>query len=148
MKRFSLLILYLLASLLAACTASQAAADVPSAGLANYQVIDLQGEPIAQVEDVLIAADSGQISYALVILERGPFRYGRVASSDRLIPRMAVPWDYFSLDLASEQLQLQVDRSVLYAAPLLIDKPNDLETGWDADIRSYWQSYPVSSPQE
>jgi sporulation protein YlmC with PRC-barrel domain len=147
-KRFSLLMLYLLTSLLAACSASQATADVPSAELADYRVIDLQGDTIAQVEDVLIAADSGQISYALVILERGPFRYGRVASSDRAIPRTAVPWDYFLLDLVSGQLELQADRSVLYAAPLLLDKPDELAAGWDADIRAYWQAYPVSSRSE
>lgn len=148
MKRFSLLVLYLFVSLLTACNASNATADVPSTGLANYQVVDLQGNTIAQVEDVLIAADSGQVSYVLVILQRDPFSYGKAAFIDVSMARTAVPWDYFSLDSASEQLQFQIDGSVLYAAPLLKDKPNHLETGWNADIQAYWQAYSVPIKQE
>lgn len=147
-KRISWLILCLFALLLTACNASKAATDVPITRLAHYQVVDLQGDRVAEVEDVLIAADSGQISYAFVILERDPFSYGKAAFIDASIPRTAIPWGYISIDSVAEQLRLQVDRATLYAAPLLRDKPDHLETGWDVDIQSYWQAYPVPNQKE
>jgi hypothetical protein len=110
-------------------------------------VVDLKGETIARVEDVLIAADSGQISYALVMLRRDPFSYGKAAFVDAEVPRTAVPWEYLSLDSAASQLLLKVDGAILYAAPLLRVKPNHLKAGWDADIRAYWQAYPVPREQ-
>lgn len=148
MKRPLIRILALLLLLLTACAPSSATAEIPATGLASYQVVDADGKAIAQVEDVLIAADSGQISYALVILRRDPFSYGKAAFMDAAIPRTAVPWDYLTLDSASEQLQLNVDRAVLYAAPLLKDKPDRLVSNWDAAIRAYWQASAISNKQE
>lgn len=148
MKRTSWLVLSLLTSLLIACNAAKAATTAPITRLAHYQVVDLQGNTIAQVEDVLIDADSGQISYAFVILERGPFSYGKAAFIDASISRTAMPWGYFSLDSGAEQLRLQVDRAILYAAPRLMNEPEHLETGWDAAIQTYWQVYPVPITQE
>lgn len=146
-KRFALLILTLFASLLAACNA-KTPADIPLTRLANYQVVDLQGTAVARVEDVLIAAGSGQISYAIVSLESSPFHYSKAALVEAAAPHTAVPWAYFSLDTASAQLQLQVEKSVLYAAPRLTDKPDELDGGWDAGVLAYWQSYPLPSAQE
>lgn len=148
MKRFSLLLLCLCAALLTACNDYGAKSEIPISRLARYQVVDLQGDTIAQVEDVLIAADSGQISYALIILERNPFQYGKAAFTDASVPRTAVPWSYFNIDTATAQLQFQKDSSVLYDAPLLRDKPDDLEAGWDADTRAYWQSYLLPGNQQ
>lgn len=148
MEKFSLLVLYLFASILVSCTTSYAMAEVPSTRLANYQVVDLNGDSIAQVEDVLIAADNGQISYAIVILQEDPFSYDKAAFINASVSRTAVPWDYFVLDSSSKQLHLKVDKSILYGAPLLMDKPNHLERNWDADIRAYWQAYPIPSNHE
>jgi sporulation protein YlmC with PRC-barrel domain len=131
-----------------ACNTSNAATAVPITKLAHYQVVDLQGDLVAQVEDVLIAPDSGQISYVIVILERGPFHYSKAAFVEATVPRTAVPWTYFTLDAASAQLQLQVEKSVLYAAPRLTDKPDDLESDWDAPFLAYWQSHLPPNTQE
>lgn len=149
MTRIFLPVLGIFILLQIACTTPAAAVDVVSSiQLAGYQVMDLKGDTIAQLEDILIAPDSGRISYALVILERGPFNYGKAALVDASIPRTAVPWECFQIDSESMQLQFQADRSVLYASPLLEEKPNHLEAGWDADIRAYWQAYPLPTSQE
>jgi sporulation protein YlmC with PRC-barrel domain len=133
---------------LVACASSSVTAVIPSDGLADYRVVDPDGQTIAELEDVLISADDGQISYALVILQRGPFSYGKAAFIGAAVPRTAVPWDYFTLDSASEELQLNVDDTALYAAPRLREKPDQLETDWDADIRAYWQAFSTSRNQE
>lgn len=147
-KRPPIFILALLLFLLTTCALPLATAEIPAAGLASYQVVDPDGKAIAQVEDVLIAADSGQISYALVVLRRDPFSYGKAAFTDAAVPRTAVPWEYLSLDSASGQLQLSVDSAVLYAAPLLKDKPDQLASDWDVAIQAYWQTSAISSAQE
>lgn len=127
-----------------ACAASEAAVDIPLTHLTSYEVVDVKGNPVAQVEDILIA-DNGQISYALVTLERRPFDYGKAAFSQASVPRTAVPWEYFLIDTSSAQLQLQVERAVLYAAPLLLGEPSHLETSWDATIRAYWKDFQMGN---
>lgn len=146
-KRYALLALCLFV-LTVSCSPPDTAAEVASDRLANFQVTDLQGNVIAQIEDLLIDADSGQISYAILTLERGPFSYGKAAFVDASTPDVAVPWDYFSLDSASEQLQLQVDKNILFAAPQLAGRADHFETGWDIEIRAYWQSYPIPDKAE
>ena len=138
-KRFLFVLLISFVALsLAACAGSDVTEDVPIASLTDYQVVDLSGATVAEVEEVLLATDSGQINYAVLDLQRGPFRYGKAAFIDASVPRTAVPWDWFTIDAASKQLQLQSDRATLYAAPLLIEKPTHLEAGWDTNIQAYW----------
>lgn len=143
-KKCVLMVLGLMVLLLTACGLSHAAADVPSTDLTRYQVVNSKGDAVARVEDILVAADSGQISYVVVVLPRDPFSYGKAAFIDAAVPRTAVPWDFFSIDSASKHLQLKVDSSFLYAAPLLREKPDRLETNWDAAIHAYWQAYSIS----
>lgn len=124
---------------LAACTGSEVDGEVLMTSLTGYQVVDLKGDAIAQVEDVLLAADSGQISYAVLGLKPSPFHYSKAAFTTVPKPYTAVPWNWFTIDSASRQLQLQANRATLYAAPLLAEEPTDLSTGWDRDIQSYWR---------
>ena len=70
---------------LAACAGSDVTEDVPIASLTDYQVVDLSGATVAEVEEVKLATDSGQINYAVLdFTGRGPFRYGKAAFIDAL----------------------------------------------------------------
>lgn len=146
MRQFArLLIMCLLAWFLTACnTTSDSTAEITAATLADFQVVDLEGDTVAEVEEVLLDAESGRISYAVVILERGAFRYSKAAFVASSTPRTAVPWAYFTVDTAAEQLLLQVDKSVLYAAPRLVDEPDHLRSDWDLPVRAYWQDQMIT----
>ncbi|MFZ0548828.1 MAG: PRC-barrel domain-containing protein, partial [Candidatus Promineifilaceae bacterium] len=108
------------------------------------RIVDPTGEMVGQVEDVLVDSDSGRITYVLVLLQRGPFRYGKAAFVEASVPRTAVPWEYFKMDPNAEQLLLLVDRSTLYAAPQLISNPDNLENNWEAPFQAYWQDHQLS----
>lgn len=137
-KRTGLPALCLILFLLAACK-STSTAEITPTSLAGFQVIDPQGKAAGEVETALIDAD-GQISYIIVTLKAGAFHYTKAAFVPGSLSRTAVPWRFFTIDPASEQLQLQVDSAVVSAAPHLIDDPDQLESNWDEPFRAYWQT--------
>lgn len=138
-------VLWLAAALLAACKPAVQADDLSSAALANRQVISLDNKMVATVEDVLLAVDSGSISYITLTLPQDPFSYGTAAFLDASADRTAVPWQLISIDPETGKLHLQAAASVLYEAPGLKANASQLSADWDSEIAAYWQSYAIAS---
>jgi sporulation protein YlmC with PRC-barrel domain len=148
MKKSALLLICLLAYFLAACNSSESTAEITAAALTGYRVVDSEGELVAEVAEVLIDAESGRITYAIVTLEGGAFQYSKAAFVTTATSRAAVPWAYFLINESAKQLRLHVGKSILFAAPRLDEEPRQLESNWDAPVRAFWQTYAVPGSEE
>lgn len=146
MKKMSLIaVLWLAAALLSACGAPSQADDLSSTALTHRQVISLDHKLVATVEDVLLAVDTGSISYLTLTLPQDPFSYGTASFLDASADRTAVPWQLIKIDPETGKLHLQAAASVLYEAPGLKTDTSRLSAGWDTEIAAYWQSYAIAS---
>jgi sporulation protein YlmC with PRC-barrel domain len=143
MKRLTWLSLLCLC-LLVACSDSSTSAEVASTDLADYLVVDNQGEVIGRVKNTLVNRDSGQMSYAIVELISVPTPFGGLApegyAGDGKATRLAIPWRFLSFDAQARQLSLEVADSVLYDAPRLAQEIDELEAGWDEPVKAYWEA--------
>lgn len=99
------------------------------------KVINLQGENLGKVEEVMLDATPGRVAYA--VLSFGGF----LGMGDKLF---AVPWNALNFSPAQEAFVLNVDKEVLKNAPGF-DKdnwPNMSDASWRSDIYSYYGTKP------
>ena len=72
--------------------------------LMGTKVVNLRGEDIGKLEEIMLDLDSGRVSYA--VLSFGGF----MGMGDKLF---AIPWQGFTVDTEEEQLILNIDKEIL-----------------------------------
>ncbi len=102
------------------------------------KVINQQNEDLGKIEDIVIDAAAGRITYA--VLSFGGF----LGMGDKYF---AIPWDALKFNLAARHALLNVDKKILESAPGF-DKdswPNMGDPTWGSQIyehygyKPYWE---------
>lgn len=99
------------------------------------KVINLQGEDLGKVEEVMLDSAPGRVAYA--VLSFGGF----LGMGDRLF---AVPWEALNYSPSQNAFVINVDKNVLKNAPGF-DKnnwPNMTDTRWRSEIYNYYGARP------
>lgn len=136
-----LLALSLAVLLLAACQNAETTAEISASSLTGYQIVGLNGDKLGEVQEILLDSEDGRIEYVIVTLEGDGFHYSKAAFVPGAAPMTAVPWNYFTLDQAAEQLRLRVGNSLIYDAPRLANDSDLLKNDWDEPVQSYWRTF-------
>jgi sporulation protein YlmC with PRC-barrel domain len=106
--------------------------------LFGYEVWNIEGQDLGQVESVVLDSKSGAVEYVVMQPETG------VEPADGLVP---LPWEVVAPvvenDLEVVALQLTVDESVLADAPVFeAARISDIQNpDWDAGLQQYWVSH-------
>jgi len=108
--------------------------QVLSAGsIASDKVVNLEGETLGNIEDIMIDIRDGRVAYA--VLAFGGF----MGLGDKLF---AIPWSALKVDEDNKCLVLNVDKQKLKQAPGF-DKdnwPDMADPTWSNSIRDYYGS--------
>jgi hypothetical protein len=99
--------------------------------LIGDKVINLQGEDLGKIEEIMIEMESGKVDYA--VLSFG----GIMGMGDKLF---AIPWHLLRLDPENRQFILNVDKERLKTAPGF-DKnnwPRMADPEWSREINSFY----------
>lgn len=103
--------------------------------LIGDKVRNPQGEELGSLKEIMLDLSTGHVAYAVVSFG------GFLGLGDKLF---AIPWRMLTVDTQSEELVLDVDKSVLENAPGF-DKdnwPNFADRTWAAEIYSYYNYEP------
>ena len=101
--------------------------------LENTKIVNLDGEDLGNLEEIMLHVDSGDVAYAVVSFG------GFLGMGDK---HFAVPWDALTVDADEHHIALDVDRERLENAPGF-DKdawPTMAETGWMTDLHRHYGS--------
>ncbi len=101
--------------------------------LKNTKIVNLDGEDLGKLEEIMLHVDGGDIAYAVVSFG------GFLGMGDKLF---AVPWDVLTVDTDEHRIVLDADRERLENAPGF-DKdawPSTAETGWMNDLHRHYGS--------
>jgi sporulation protein YlmC with PRC-barrel domain len=99
--------------------------------LKGDKVVNLQGEDLGKIEDLMIDLERGRIAYA--VLSFGGF----LGMGDKLF---AIPWQALTVDTEGKQLVLNIDKELLKRAPGF-DKnnwPDMTDPAWGAELYTYY----------
>jgi sporulation protein YlmC with PRC-barrel domain len=103
--------------------------------LKNTKVVNLDGDDLGTLEEIMLHVDSGDVAYAVVSFG------GFLGMGDKLF---AVPWAALTVDTEEHRIVLDVDPEKLEKAPGF-DKgawPTAADTGWMNDLyRHYGATY-------
>jgi sporulation protein YlmC with PRC-barrel domain len=104
------------------------------------KVVNLKGETIGKIENLVVDIDTGRIIYA--VLESGGF----LGIGDKLVP---VPWRSFAALPSEGIFFLNQSKEQMEKAPAFERKnvPNMGDTRWGADVFKYFGA-PAGYPQE
>ena len=103
--------------------------------LKNTKIVNLDGEDLGKLDEIMLHVDTGEIAYAVVSFG------GFLGMGDK---RFAVPWEALSVDTDEHRIVLDVDRERLENAPGFDNDawPTTAETGWMTDLyRHYGATY-------
>jgi len=106
-----------------------------ASSLTGDRVVNLAGEDIGKINDIMIDTPTGRIAYA--VLSFGGF----LGMGDKLF---AIPWSRLALDEDRKVFVLDVDRDLLERAPGF-DKgnwPDMADRAWGQEIYSYYEATP------
>lgn len=109
------------------------------------QLQDGAGQPLGQVEEVILLPESGRLQFVAIRLDESLQNGGSLA----LVPLRALNVIHPGEDrsgggAASEfALVLLVEQAILENAPSLDTLPNTAEEGWNGESFQYWQEYVV-----
>lgn len=111
-----------------------------SSSLEGNKVVNLEGEDLGKIADIMIDVPKGRVAYA--VLSFGGF----LGMGDKLF---AVPWNVLTLDVEDKCFVLGVDKEVLENAPGF-DKnnwPTMADQSWATKVHThygtspYWDDY-------
>jgi sporulation protein YlmC with PRC-barrel domain len=99
--------------------------------LKGDKVVNLQGEDLGKIEELMIDLNRGRVGYA--VLSFGGF----LGMGDKLF---AIPWEALAVDITEKRFVLNVDKELLKRAPGF-DKnnwPNMTDPAWGAELYGYY----------
>jgi sporulation protein YlmC with PRC-barrel domain len=116
-------------------------ASIEASDLLDRDVINLQGQGLGEIEDVLIDLDSGQVPYA--ILGSGGF----LGLGEELLP---VPLSELSLDPFRQVMILNITEEALENAPRFESEnwPDMTQPDWLNDYQAFWAEQLLDSQDE
>ena len=98
----------------------------------NFQVLDGNGTPLGDVEEVLVTPETGRLEFVAVRLDTSLQPDGKLV----LVPMRAL-----NLSQSEDQqlhLVLLVDTEILKNAPAISDIPDNIDESWSSDAFDYW----------
>jgi len=113
---------------------------VPASEIIGETVVNLQGENVGKIQELVIDAGKNRVVYA--VLSFGGF----MGMRNKLF---AIPWEAFEFSETEKKLILNVDRQKLEAAPGFEkgDKwPDFKDTLWGESIYNYYNYAPPWKP--
>lgn len=119
-------------------TPSGRAPVLSASSIAGTQVLDAKRDHLGSIDDLMLDADTGGVSYAVLCIG------GFLGMGDRLF---AIPWKALTVDPADHSFVLDVDHVTLEQAPDYnqIDWPTPADSTWmHALYRHYGFAYPSS----
>jgi len=99
--------------------------------LKGDKVVNLQGEDLGKIEDLMIDLERGRVAYA--VLSFGGF----LGMGDKLF---AIPWEALAVDTSDKRFVLNVDKELLKRAPGF-DKdrwPDMTDPAWGTELYGYY----------
>lgn len=103
--------------------------------LKNTKIVNLDGEDLGKLEEIMLHVDSGEVAYAVVSFG------GFLGMGDK---HFAVPWQALTVDTDEHRIVLDVDRERLENAPGFVKDawPSTADTAWMTDVyRHYGATY-------
>lgn len=103
--------------------------------LNGTKIVNLDGEDLGKLEEIMLHVDSGEVAYAVVSFG------GFLGMGEK---HFAVPWEALTVDTDEHRLVLDVDRERLENAPGFEKDqwPSTAEPGWMSDVyRHYGATY-------
>jgi sporulation protein YlmC with PRC-barrel domain len=103
--------------------------------LIDAKVINLIGEELGKIENLMIELGSGCIAYAVLSCQ------GFLGPDERLFP---IPWRVLAVDTAEKQFILDVDREFLLQAPSFTRSnwPDMADRVWGTTVFAYYGCEP------
>ena len=99
--------------------------------LKGDKVVNLQGEDLGKIEELMIDLTRGRVAYA--VLSFGGF----LGMGDKMF---AIPWEALAVDTTEKRFVLNLDKELLKRAPGF-DKnnwPNMTDPAWGAELYAYY----------
>ena len=99
--------------------------------LTGDKVVNLQGENVGRIEELMIDLDAGRLAYAVLSFRRS------LGLGEKLFP---VPWIALELNAEENAFILKLDQEILKKAPCFEEEewPNMADPRWGAEIYSYY----------
>jgi len=112
-----------------------------ASALIGYDVMNMNGEDLGEIEDMLIGLDSGQIKYAVLT-------YGGVLDIGNKL--FAIPLSAFSFDPQQNAFVLNVAEEMLENAPGFNEDnwPDTASPEWDVAERDFWQGQMTTDTED
>lgn len=101
--------------------------------LKGTTIVNLDGEDLGHLEEIMLHADSGDVAYAVVSFG------GFLGMGDK---HFALPWEALNVDTREHRIVLDIDRKRLENAPGFHEYawPSTPETGWMNDLHRHYGS--------
>ncbi|PRC92448.1 PRC-barrel domain-containing protein [Solimicrobium silvestre] len=99
--------------------------------LIGNKVNNVQGEPLADIMDIMLNMENGNISYAILV------KKSVILIDEKLF---AVPWNWLKLDTVNHQFILNVDKAQFDNTPGFDPKhwPDTAVQSWIDDIQRHF----------
>jgi sporulation protein YlmC with PRC-barrel domain len=105
--------------------------------LAGYTVISRDGAEIGPVDGIVFSTETGRATYVVVFI-KDIYNFGKGAVNGPQDHYLLIPWSHLKLDAADQQLQVNVDSSIVKDAPDFDQPPDTSIAGWDKAVSMYW----------
>ena len=104
-----------------------------TSSLKNTKIVNLDGEDLGNLEDIMLNVNDGDVAYAVVSFG------GFLGMGDK---HFAVPWDALTVDSVEHRIVLDVDRERLENAPGFDkdDWPTTADDTWMNDMHQHYGS--------
>jgi sporulation protein YlmC with PRC-barrel domain len=112
-----------------------------ASALIGYDVMNMNGEDLGEIEDMLIGLDSGHIRYAVLT-------YGGVLDIGNKL--FAIPLNAFNFDPQQDAFVLNVNEEMLENAPGFNEDnwPDTASPEWDIAERDFWQGQMTTDTED
>jgi sporulation protein YlmC with PRC-barrel domain len=103
--------------------------------LIGNQVINLQGDTLGEIEDIMLDVPNGRIAYAVMVAG------GFLGMGEKMF---ALPWSTLTLDTTRKCFVLDADKQRIQNAPGF-DKdhwPSQADRQWQDEVHTYYQARP------
>jgi sporulation protein YlmC with PRC-barrel domain len=112
-----------------------------ASALIGYDVMNMNGEDLGEIKDMLIGLDSGQIKYAVLT-------YGGVLDIGNKL--FAIPLNAFNFDPQQNAFVLNVNEEMLENAPGFNEDnwPDTASLEWDMAERDFWQGQMTTDTED
>lgn len=119
------------------CQADEAVGTaVSSQDLIGTTVINEEGQPLGEMNQLILDQDNPEIAYGVIQLAEVPLGFKGVGFVQDYV---AVPWSQLNFDEEQQKIVLAQSAEALLAdAPKVNDLDEIMQIGWDTAVQTYW----------